>query len=135
MAFGEDWFGWTIFLFIICSIIFITIKIIIEYPGLLKLKCVYLKNEDEETIIEHLSRKEKKEDFNEEEELTGATEKAGERRTVCFVEEASENISMKEDFVIVINQDNADSNVELITVNEENTPDGKLSAGYSENPP
>ena len=135
MAFGEDWFGWTIFIFIICSIIFITIKIIIEYPGLLKLKCVYLKNEDEETIIEHLSRKEKKEDFNEEEELTGATEKAGERRTVCFVEEASENISMKEDFVIVINQDNADSNVELITVNEENTPDGKLSAGYSENPP
>ena len=135
MAFGEDWFGWTIFIFIICSIIFITIKIIIEYPGLLKLKCVYLKNEDEETIIEHLSRKEKKEDFNEEEELTGATEKAGERRTVCFVEEASENISMKEDFVIVINQDNADSNVELITGNEENTPDGKLSAGYSENPP
>ena len=75
-----------------------------------------------------------KEDFNEVEELTGATEKAGERRTVCYVEEASENISIKEGSEIVIKQDNADTIVKPITVNEENTPDGKFSAGYSEEP-
>ena len=41
MSFGEDWFGWTLFVFIIVTIIFIVIKVFIEYPGLTELKCVY----------------------------------------------------------------------------------------------
>jgi hypothetical protein len=46
MAFGEDWLGWTIFVFIIAAIITLVIKVLIEYPGLTGLKCVY--NEDME---------------------------------------------------------------------------------------
>ena len=38
---GEDWLGWTIFVFIIVSIITIVIKVFIEYPGLTGLQCVY----------------------------------------------------------------------------------------------
>ena len=41
MSFGEDWLGWTIFIFIIVTIITILIKVFIEYPGLTGLKCVY----------------------------------------------------------------------------------------------
>ena len=41
MAFGEDWFGWTVLMFIIVVIITIIIKLLIEYPGLAELKCVY----------------------------------------------------------------------------------------------
>ena len=41
MSFGEDWLGWTIFVFIIVTIIIIVIKVFIEYPGLTGLKCVY----------------------------------------------------------------------------------------------
>ena len=41
MSFGEDWFGWTLSVFIIVTIIFIVIKVFIEYPGLTELKCVY----------------------------------------------------------------------------------------------
>ena len=40
MAFGEDWLGWTIFGFIIVTIITIIIKVLILYPGLTELKCV-----------------------------------------------------------------------------------------------
>ena len=47
MAFGEDWLGWIIFLFIVVSIIVIGIKILIEYPGITALKCVY--NDEENT--------------------------------------------------------------------------------------
>jgi hypothetical protein len=38
--FGEDWLGWTIFVFIIVTIIIIVIKVLILYPGLTELKCV-----------------------------------------------------------------------------------------------
>ena len=41
MSFGEDWLNWTIFIFIIVTIITIVIKMFIEYPGLTGLKCVY----------------------------------------------------------------------------------------------
>ena len=58
MAFGEDWLGWTIIVFIIVTIIIIVIKMLIEYPGLTELKCVYkdkdsADNDDLESIGEY----------------------------------------------------------------------------------
>ena len=41
MSLGEDWLDWTIFVFIIVTIIIIVMKVFIEYPGLTELKCVY----------------------------------------------------------------------------------------------
>ena len=64
MAFGEDWLGWTIFVFIIVTIIIIVIKMLIEYPGLTELKCVYkdkdsADNDDLESIGEYYQEREK----------------------------------------------------------------------------
>ena len=64
MAFGEDWLGWTIFVFIIVTIIIIVIKMLIEYPGLTELKCVYkdkdsADNDDLESIGEYYQEKKK----------------------------------------------------------------------------
>ena len=39
--YGEDWLGWIIFVFNIAAIITSIIKVLIEYPGLTGLKCVY----------------------------------------------------------------------------------------------
>ena len=64
MAFGEDWLGWTTFVFIIVTLIIIVIKMLIEYPGLAELKCVYkdkdsADNDDLESIGEYYQEKEK----------------------------------------------------------------------------
>ena len=64
MAFGEDWLGWTIFVFIIVTIIIIVIKMLIEYPGLTELKCVYkdkdsADNDDLESIGEYYQERKK----------------------------------------------------------------------------
>ena len=64
MAFGEDWLGWTIFVSIIVTIIIIVIKMLIEYPGLTELKCVYkdkdsADNDDLESIGEYYQEREK----------------------------------------------------------------------------
>ena len=57
MAFGLDWLGWTIFVFIVVTIIIIVIKILIEYPGLAELKCVYKDKDSRRTSIVQKGRK------------------------------------------------------------------------------
>ena len=48
MDFGEGWFSWLIFILIIVIFITIGMKILLEYPGLADVKCVYVEETDEE---------------------------------------------------------------------------------------
>ena len=48
MDFEEGWLSWLIFILIIVILITIGIKILIEYPGLADVKCVYVEETDEE---------------------------------------------------------------------------------------
>ena len=48
MDFEESWLSWLIFILIIVIFITIGIKILIEYPGLADVKCVYVEETDEE---------------------------------------------------------------------------------------
>ena len=62
MAVGEDWLGWTIFVFSIVTVIMIVIKVFIEFPGLLEMKCVYKENNssgvnNSELQIKHKERR------------------------------------------------------------------------------
>ena len=50
MAFGEDWLGWTIFGFIIVTIITIIIKVLILYPGLTELKSMMILKVEKESL-------------------------------------------------------------------------------------
>ena len=93
MAFGEDWLGWTIFVFIIAAIITLVIKLIIEYPGLTGLKCVYnedledCKHVDEYHNVKSLHRDKKKKmryTILPEQELILEGTNDG-RRCVCYV--------------------------------------------------
>jgi hypothetical protein len=104
MAIGEDWLGWTIFVFIIAAIIISIIKVFIEYPGLTGLKCVY--NEDledskhvvEDDDVKSIHRDKKKMmryKMRPEQELLEGTEN-GRRydlsRTCCDKDKVSKNI-------------------------------------------
>ena len=48
MDFEEGWFSWLIFILIIVIFITIGMKILLEFPGLTDVKCVYVEETDEE---------------------------------------------------------------------------------------
>jgi len=52
MNFEEDWLSWLIFILIIVIFITIGMKILLEYPGLADVKCVYVEETDEEFPID-----------------------------------------------------------------------------------
>eukprot|EP00092_Neocalanus_flemingeri_P058587 GFUD01069827.1.p1 GENE.GFUD01069827.1~~GFUD01069827.1.p1 ORF type:complete len:160 (-),score=47.24 GFUD01069827.1:128-607(-) len=113
MYFGEDWLGWTIFVFIIVSIISIVFKVFIEYPGLAELKCIYELEEGMEDEMEDNKIKEKSDlHFESEKELVQKIINKKHFETNKNPPKYRENEIWNEEVSVILNDENHNENKE-----------------------